>query len=67
MLILSSRKPEHLRQNLAAADIRLSTDEVAETDRLSSELGLMVFVDHRKKEGGQRRYVVVFQVDCLAG
>jgi aryl-alcohol dehydrogenase-like predicted oxidoreductase len=49
--IPGSRKLERLRQNLAAADIRLSADEVAEIDRLSDELDLMVFGGHARKTG----------------
>ena len=47
--IPGSRKPERLRQNLEAASVELSADEVARLDALLDSLDLMVFGGHKVK------------------
>lgn len=44
--IPGSRKPERLRENLEAADVALSADEVARIDELTEGLDFMVFGGH---------------------
>lgn len=44
--IPGSRKPERLRENLGAADVELTADEVARIDELLGGLDLMVFGGH---------------------
>lgn len=44
--IPGSRKPKRLRENLGAADVQLSTEEVARIDELLDSLDLMVFGGH---------------------
>ena len=47
--IPGSRKPERLRGNLGAADVRLTSTEVARIDSLLDGLDLMVFGGHAVK------------------
>lgn len=47
--IPGSRKPERLRENLAAADVHLSAEEIAQVDTLLDGLDLMVFGGHTAK------------------
>ena len=44
--IPGSRKPERLRENLGAADVALSPEEIARVDELTDGLDLMVFGGH---------------------
>ena len=44
--IPGSRKPERLRENLQAADVSLSAEEIAQIDALLDSLDLMVFGGH---------------------
>ena len=47
--IPGSRKPERLRQNLEAANVELTADEMAHLDTLLGGLDLMVFGGHKVK------------------
>ena len=44
--IPGSRKPERLRENLGAADVALSPEEIVRVDELTDGLDLMVFGGH---------------------
>lgn len=44
--IPGSRKPERLRENLGAADVALSPEEIARVNELTNRLDLMVFGGH---------------------
>ena len=47
--IPGSRKPERLQENLDAAEVELTPEEIARIDELSASLDLMVFGGHTAK------------------